>query len=201
MGRIKSAVELALERTESVKGDRSSIEQHEARQQGKKLANHFLEGTEENLDGEIQKAPEARRFFLRQGAFEVLLAQLNLPASAEDEKRIAAAGRGLSLLIHDSRFNSLVKQLSGIFKRYLDESASYAQEMQRQYAPKLRQKEAEYERRGVSIHLDPFQDAEFMAYYNQNMKALRESYEPPLNQVREHAAAFFEHGEPKKSEK
>ena len=51
MGKIKSALELALERTESIKGDRSSIDQFEAKQRGKKLANAFLENPWNGIEG------------------------------------------------------------------------------------------------------------------------------------------------------
>ena len=52
MGVIKSALEIALEKTEKVKGDKSSINQFEARQRGKKLANSFMAG-EAELAGEV----------------------------------------------------------------------------------------------------------------------------------------------------
>ena len=50
MGRIKSALEIALERTESVKTDKASIGHFEAKQQGKRLANAFLEDPSKSLE-------------------------------------------------------------------------------------------------------------------------------------------------------
>jgi hypothetical protein len=194
MGRIKSALEIALERTESVKGDKAGVELFEARQRGKRLANEYLGNPKDVSLGEaLKKAPQEQRAALRQGIFDVLSSHISLPASPEDEGRIAAAGKGLELVIGDSRFTALYKQLSQALSRYLDEAAQYEEAIKRQYAPKLRQKEEEISRRlGRPVHLDPFQDPEFTAFYNQNMNSLKGNYEAAIAQVREQALRMFE---------
>ncbi|MDR2110067.1 MAG: hypothetical protein LBP32_02030, partial [Spirochaetaceae bacterium] len=66
------------------------------------------------------------------------------------------------------------------------------QAIKRQYAPKLRQKEEDLSRRiGRPIQLDPFQDPEFIAFYNQTMNALKGNYEPLAEQIRQQAALLF----------
>lgn len=193
MGRIKSALEIALERTESVKGDKGSIDQFEAKQRGKKLANEFMANPGTDLEGAIKKTPKDEQSSLRRGIFDLLLAQINLPASPEDEKRLETVGKGLQAVINDGRFTALYRQLSQVFSRYLDETAQYEQAIQRQYAPKLRQKEEELSRRlGREVRLDPFQDPEFVAFYNQNMSGLKAQYEGAIAQVREQAVQFFD---------
>ncbi|MDR2482705.1 MAG: hypothetical protein LBD08_03635 [Treponema sp.] len=194
MGRIKSALEIALERTESVKSDKSGVEQFETRQRGKRLANEYLENPKEvSLGDAIKKAPKEQQAALKQGVFDVLISQISLPASPEDEERLAAAGKGLELVIGDGRFTALFKQLSQALSRYMDEAARYEEAIRRQYAPKLRQKEEEIARRiGRPIQLDPFQDPEFTAFYNQQMNALKGNYEAAISQVKEQAVRMFE---------
>ena len=194
MGRIKSALEIALERTESVKSDKAGVEQFEAKQRGKRLANEYLESPKEVSLGEaIKKAPKDQQAALKQGVFDVLISQISLPASPEDEGRLAAVGKGLELIIGDGRFTALFKQLSQALSRYMDEAARYEEAIRRQYAPKLRQKEEEIARRiGRPIQLDPFQDPEFTAFYNQQMNALKGNYEAAISQVKEQAVRMFE---------
>jgi hypothetical protein len=193
MGRIKSALEIALEKTESVRSDKGSIGQFETRQKGKKLANEFLEETSKSLETEIKKAPKEEQDSLRQGMFDVLLAQITLPLMPEDQKRIETAGRGLLAVIGGSRFGALLKQFSQILNQYLEETAQYQEAIKRQYAPKLRQKEEELSRRlGRPVQLDPFQDPEFVAFYNQNMNQLKANYQAAVDQVREEASRLFE---------
>jgi hypothetical protein len=192
MGRIKSALEIALERTESVKSDKTTIDLYEAKQRGKKLANEFLEDPKLNLEEEFKKSPKDLLGSLKQGFFDVLVSQITLPSAPGDEKRIEAAGKGLQTVIGGSRFAALYKQLVQILSQYLDQAGQYEEAIKRQYAPKLRQKEEELSRRlGREVRIDPFQDPEFAAFYNQNMTALKGNYEAALNQIREGAIGLF----------
>jgi hypothetical protein len=192
MGRIKSALELALERTEGVKGDKGSIDQFEARQRGKRLANVFLENPQNGLEGELKKCPKEELGALKQGIFDVLIAQVTLPATKDDEKRIEAAGKGFKAVIEDPRLGALYKQFLQALSQYLGEMAQYDEAIHRQYAPKLRQKEEELTRRlGRHVQLDPFQDPEFVAFYNQNMNALKGNYQTLVDQVREQVTELF----------
>jgi hypothetical protein len=186
MGRIKSALEIALERTESVKSDKTGIGRNEAKQKGKRLANAFLAKETVNLEEEIKNCPQDLRESLKQGIFDVLVPQISLPVSADDMARIEAVGKGLHLLINDGHFANMYKQLVQLLSRYLSEVARYDQAIRQQYAPKLRQKEEELSRRmGREVRLDPFQDPEFITFYNQNINALKAEYQVATNQVRE----------------
>jgi hypothetical protein len=193
MGRIKSALEIALERTESVKSDKASIDQFEARQKGKRAANEFLENPGKNLDAELKKTPKEQQAGFKQGLFDVFISQISLPTSKEDEKRIEAVGRGLHAIIPDSRFSVFYKQLTQLLSRYLDEVARYEEAIRRQYEPKLRQKEEELAKRfGRHVQIDPLQDPEFLSFYNQHMNALKSNYQGAVDQAREETRRYFE---------
>jgi hypothetical protein len=80
-----------------------------------------------------------------------------------------------------------------VLSQYLNEVTHYDQAIRQQYAPKLRQKEEELSRRvGREVRLDPFQDPEFVAFYNQNLNALKANYQTAVDQVREEASRLFE---------
>lgn len=194
MARIKSALELALERTESVKSDKESIELFELKREGKKLASAFLEDpNEKNLEEALKKHPKDKQEALRQGMFDVLVSQIRLPATQEDITKQEAVGKAIQFLVNDRRFGQLYGQLIQAFEQYLSEVEQFDQAIRRQYAPKLRQKEEELARRlGRAVQLDPFQDPEFVNFYNQNMNALKGRYEQAIEQVRQQAASLFE---------
>ena len=192
MGKIKSALEIALERTESVKSDKGSIGQFEAKQKGKKLANEFLGGNVKSLEEEIKKTAQDEQASFKQGIFDVLISQINLPAVKDDLKRIEKAGQGLNTVIGNKRFGEIVKQLSQLMNQFMDETANYEEAIKRQYAPKLRQKEEELSRRmGRQVKLDPFQDPEFVAFFNKNINLLKGNYQAAVDQVREEAIGLF----------
>ena len=79
--------------------------------------------------------------------------------------------------------------------QFLDEAAQYEEAIKRQYAPKLRQKEEEIARRlGRQVKLDPFQDPEFVQFFNQHMNSLKANYQSVLDEARTEAVKLFEHG-------
>ena len=191
MGEIKTALEIALERSQTIKSDKSSIEQFEMKQQGKKLANAFLAGAADIAE-EIKKTPKEGRESLKQGVFDVLIAQIALPASDDDRKRIEKTGEGLNLVIEKKEFSALFKELMQIIGQYLQEASHYEQMIRQQYAPKLRQKEEELSRRlGREVRIDPLQDPEFVAFYSQHIKALRGNYEAVIDQAKEETRKMF----------
>jgi hypothetical protein len=98
----------------------------------------------------------------------------------------------LQAVIGESRFAALYKQFIGAMGQYLNEAGQYEEAIRRQYAPKLQQKEEELSRRlGQRIALDPFQDPEFVAFYNQNMGILKGNYEAVAEEVKEQAIQAF----------
>ena len=185
-----------MERSDSIKGDKGSIDQFDAKQKGKKLASSFLAG-DINLADEIKAMPPEQQGSLKQGIFDVLISMISLPVTEEDEKRIGVIGKGMQLVISGSEFSSLYKQLSAALSQYLKEAVQYEEAIRRQYAPKLRQKEEELSRRiGREVRIDPFQDPEFVAFYNQNMGVLKNNYQTAIDQGKEEIRRLFEKDRP-----
>jgi len=204
MGVIKTALEIALEKTENVKGDKSTINQFDAKRKGKKLANAFLAG-EADIADELKKTPAADKESLKQGIFDVLITQIALPAretsaqetSGENMNKIEKTGKGLSAILNhkNNEFSAIIKMLTQLFSQYLQEVSHYEQAIKQQYAPKLRKKEEEISRRmGREVRLDPMQDPEYIAFYNQNMNALKGNYEDAVEQAREEIKEIFNKG-------
>ena len=44
---------------------------------------------------------------------------------------------------------------------------------------------------GRQVRIDPFQDPEFVAFYNQHMNSLKANYEAIIEQIREQAVELF----------
>ena len=182
-----------MEKTENVKGDKTSIGLFEAKQQGKKLANRYLTGEIPSIEGELKKtASNEERHAIKEGCFEVFVTQITLPALPEDLKRLEAVGKGFAAIITERQFSLLYQQYLEAISQYLQEAAQFEEAIKRQYAPKLRQKEEEFARRfGRQVKIDPYQDPEFIAFYNQNINALKANYMPIINEVQEQARELF----------
>jgi uncharacterized protein (DUF2267 family) len=151
-----------------------------------------LENPEKSLKEEIEKIPQEDQQSLTQGIFDLLVSQIALPSDKDALHRIAAAGKGLDEIIQKPEFSDLRAQLMEELNQYFQEGEHFEKLITQQYAPKLRQKEEELARRtGRHVTLDPFQDPEFVAFYNQNMSVLRERYQAAIDQVKETATSFW----------
>jgi hypothetical protein len=197
--KIKTAWEIVLERTESIKSDKASIEQFEAKQTGKKAANEFLDSTAEKnekskiIEEALKKAPKEQRQSLRIGVFETLISRLSLPGSKDDIKTLDAVGKGLQCVIDDPQFSNVFRQFKDIISHYLDDAEQYEQAITQQYAPRLRQKEAELSKRmGQQVKIEPLQDPEFVAFYKQNMNTLKGKYQQFIDQIRVDTESAFQ---------
>ncbi|MDR0785563.1 MAG: hypothetical protein LBE74_06745 [Treponema sp.] len=196
--KIKTAWEIALERTESIKSDKTSIEQFETRQRGKKIANEFLDCVVEKnekskiIEEALKKTPKEQRQSFREGVFETLVSRLNLPVSKGDMKTLDAVGNGLQEVVNDARLNNAFRQFKDAISHYLNDADQYEQAIKQQYAPRLRQKEAELSKRmGQQVRIDPSQDPEFAAFYKQNMDALKRKYQSFIDKIRQDAETAF----------
>ena len=191
MGVIKTALEIALEKTENVKGDKSSIDQFEGKQRGKRLANAYLE-KDTDLALEIKKIPAEIKKSVKQGIFDVFVSQITLPVGKDDERRLERALNGLAVVVENKQINTLSQRLIRIISSYQQEAALCEQAAGQQYAPRLRQKEEELSRRlGREVRIDPSQDPEYSAFYNQRASALKANYEPVIERARAEAHQLF----------
>jgi hypothetical protein len=200
MAMIKSALELALERTKDIKIDEAALEAGRLKVEGKKAAGRYLEDPESgSLADVLAKHPKEKRQMVREGMFEILAAQLQLPSSEESLAKLerlsagfsaiaAASGSGLlggvGSAVADKRVQALFQQLGGFFKQYLDDMRNVEQAIRKQWGPKIREKERQMSARmGQDVRIDPMSDPEFAAFYKQNVSAARDQYQQALDKA------------------
>lgn len=193
MGEIKTALELALERTEGVKGDKRSLDMHESKQFGKSLVVKVLDEPGFNAGTELDTKSGERGGWAREGFLEALKMNIRLPNEEPELERILRVKDGLAFLIKDSkRLNSLFEQLDQLLRQYLANREEIIQRLRDQFAGHLRRKEQEIaEQTGRRVQLDPAQDPEFAQYLRQNMNNLQTQYEDVLGQVREEVDKLY----------
>lgn len=187
MSEIKSALELALERTADVKSDKSRIEAHEAKKLGMKLAGRLMEDAKINVKGELGKLDRDRRKAAREGLISVLMAQLSLPTQESDLERLRAAATGFMAVGRDTAMvESVMGQVEQLLQQYLDHKNQLVESLRKQFEPRLRQQEEEIARQtGQRIKLDPASSPEFAKVLSQNLQRLQAQYNQVIDQARE----------------
>lgn len=186
MGEIKSALEIALEKTAHIEGDLSSIQNREYRNDGKRLANHFLEtGDAEELKKSFDNTASDRRESVREGAVSILLAAVKLPVEESDTEKTARIGAGLEALIPGQGIAAMFGQVEQIFKQYLSEWEQTKSALEQQFMPKLRAKQQEIARRyGQAVPMELNQDPEYASAFSRAKRALDDKYGMVVDEVR-----------------
>ena len=194
MGEIKSALELALEKTKDVKSDPKTVEAHEHRNIGKRLASRLQEESDFDLKKELKQYSAERREWVEDGFFQVVLASISLPSSEEELERLASIKDGLAVILGKGReLEYLFEQVHGLFRQYLDNRRQLIEQIRNQYAQRMRQREQELSQQyGTQVKMDPASDPEFNKTLQDNLGRLQEQYQGVLEQVRDELTRMFE---------
>jgi len=211
MAMIKSALELALERTKNLEVDEVAIEAHRIKMEGRRAAGKFLDDPENtNLQKAIQGIDNRNREAFRRSIFDVLIAQIQLPGSYFDAEKLILIGAGLAALAAaapvkggvagagaEKKIISMVQQIASFIVKYQEEVKRVEQAIRSQWAPKLKEKERQMAARmGQDIRLDPMADPEFAAFYKQNVENLKANYSDALERAKGELAALSGMEEP-----
>jgi hypothetical protein len=196
MGHIKTALELALERTADVKADREGAKQSDAKKSGRALAAAFLDsGDEEAFKKGYDALPKADRESAKEGAADIVLSFLQLPRDKTvlaPTDRIALALAILSGGKGDKQMRALLDQVKAFLSRYFQDLEQLEKAVTQQFAPKLRQKEQELARRsGQEVRIDPRRDPEFQAFFAKNLTQLKGQYQDALDKAKEDLKGFL----------
>lgn len=198
MSKIKSALELALEKTEGVKYDKENLKADNSRKEGKKLAAEFLqsyaEGEPINLAKRLKDYSGKDLGWVKDGFFQVLVSNLILPLDESYTQRFQGISDGILEMVKDKKnAGHILKQINQFFSQYLANQKQLAENLEAQYAPKLRQKEKELARQlGTEIHLSPQSDPEFAGLLKKQLSHLEARYQEALMQVKEELKGLFQ---------
>ena len=192
MATIKSAYEMALERTKDVEADKESLEASTFATEGKKIVSRFLGDPAVKMKEELKAFDKKQAEWVKEGIVKALLANLVLPADEMAIQRAKRIGAGLSDLAPKSReISSLFSQLEEFFKEYVEEKQRLQQAVEEQYRPRLQQKEQELSKQlGQPVKIDPASDPEYTATLRKNMAAFDLRYTEVLTKVKEQIAGL-----------
>lgn len=196
MGEIKSALQIAMERTESVKGNKESLMAHEKRQDGKRIASKFLmepDVTKSYLKDALKPFSGKEEKWVKEGFLETIMSNMSLPNREIDLQVLPRIEEVLLLFIKEKKQVSyIIDQVKQFFSQYLQNREQIRQHLEEQFQPKLREKEQQLAQQlGAHVELSPEQDPEFVEYLHRQYGQLDEQYQQALDQVKEQIKSLF----------
>ena len=198
MTEIKSALELALERTQDIQGDKDTLRANELKNKGKQLASVFLnphtDKEEEDPVSQLKSFSGKELTWVKEGFFQIMLANINLPVDTEYQDKIKLIESGLLTVLKEKRqISYMFQQVRQFFDQYLETRDQLEDSVKQQYEPQLREKERLLaQQMGAQIHLAPESDPEFVSLLAKNMSRLEQQYNQALQQVKDQLKQLFE---------
>ena len=187
MAIIKSALEIALERTKGVEADKEALAASKFITEGKKAVSRYL--SEDNVDLKQILAGYSGKeaSWVKEGIFQALSANLKLPYDELALVSTRKAGKGFAALVADQKkLGRLLAQMEQFLADYLQERNRLVDAVEKKYAPVLKQKEEEMSRQmGTRVRIDPAMDPQFQKLLRDNLALLEERYGEVLEQVRQ----------------
>jgi len=205
MAVIKSALELALERTKDLQLDESAQKLADARIEGRKAASQYLEDqTSVDFKAILNTLEPVQRQTFLTAAFEVLINFIQLPTnSVVETEKMEAIGKAIVLLcglsprfsserevkLAQQQARSLYQQILRFLSQYQEEMKRVEQAIRNQWAPKLRERERQLAAAlGQNVRIDPMSDPEFAEFYRKNIESMRNNYGKALEDAKKQLA-------------
>jgi len=194
MALLKSAWEIALEKTESIKADPEKIRTDALRTEGRRLAGSFLTSDDpESPDpaAAYLACPDADRNYLREGFATTVLMNIAMPQAADYRGRFERMVRLVQLIDgQQSEAIDLMGQIQQFFDQYLAARDKLVERAKQQYQQVFEEKQERLTQkygRGVDVSMD--RDPEFINLVQKGYAQLTAQYQRALDQAKDQLKA------------
>ncbi len=184
MSRIKSAWEIALEKTEGMEIDQEKIRHNSTIDKIRRIAGTYITDNEESKESLKNKLKEFSPSLLKEALSQTVLNSLVLPQddTGLDEKREKIAAI-ITLAFPDGEITGLYNEIASHLMQYPKHKEELVKKLKDQIEPMLREKEAQMrEKYGQSVHLTLENDKEAMEMVKSYIDRLNQQYQEVLDE-------------------
>ena len=193
MGKIRSAWEIALEKTASIELDKERY-QHEADvDKARRIAGSYLVAEEKTKEETEKELAQLDGKIVKEALRTTILQSLSLPQEEILDDRYERLTFLASLATgNDPSAMDLMGQITGFLKQYPMHRKDLVEKMKAQYEPMLAEKEERLRTQyGQSIKLKAENDKEFIELATKNLERLQDQYEKSLEGAKDQLKALL----------
>lgn len=198
MSKIRSALEIALEKTESVESNPERIEEEKYTQEGQRLISKYLFEKAYSLDDiqeKITSAQGSRKSYLLAGIAHALVSNISLPQNDLYVESLGSIKEAIESLTPCDDVKEQFAELDRFFQQYLEQTEQLQKSLAQQYAPKLRQKQQQLAKQfGAMVELTPEQDPEFIDLLSKHRQQLDDQYQQVLDNFKDQLREMIKSG-------
>lgn len=195
MGKIKSAWEIALEKTENMEINEEKIRHNSRLDKIRRLVGSYLLSDKDDFD-EIKKSLEDYTLQEKREAIEQpILNSLVLPSDENNSDVRKTRIMALIDLIYpeNGEIKDLYSQIVDHIKQYPKHREELIERLKAQFEPILREKEAELSQKyGETVHLTVETDKESSETLKNYLERLRNQYQKTLSNAKEQLKEMLE---------
>lgn len=169
MGRIKTALELAMEKMESIQVDEEKIRRQAMMDEARSIAGSYISDdhmTDDNLELRLSKFKGAALNLVSRTINEIILQNITLPSAIEFKTRNARLS-GLFSVVNDGNQAAikLLGQIMDVESQYWESMTGLLDNLKEQYKDALAQSS-----------MAPEQNKDFMNLYQQNITQINKQF-------------------------
>lgn len=192
MGKIRSAWEIALEKTQDISVDKEKFKALEELENARKAIGAYLnddDRKEEDLETVLKETPEDTK---KEALKKAILGSISLNISPDDSEIWNKLKYLASLAADNPEIPAFIDQIAAYVKQYPEHRKALVEKLKAQFAPMLEEKEQELSRKyGQEVHLSLDNDKEFIQIATQNLKQLDKQYDAAIQNAKEELGALL----------
>lgn len=191
MGKIRSAWEIALERTQGIEIDEEKIRQAETMDRIKRIAGSYLSADVRD-EGLLAPLSSYDGNEVRKALKPVLMGGLSLPGSETVDDRMERLDTLARTVMDNPEAAALYSKLLEFLKQYTGHKKQLVERLRQQLEPMLKQKQAQLsEQYGRQVNLRIEDDKEALEIINNNLEQLDKQYNDTLDKAKKDLEKAF----------
>ena len=187
MGKIKSAWEIALEKTEGITIDKEKMKYQSDVEKARKAAGSYMLADKADDEAFINNLKDIAPKAVKEGLLMTADANISLPESEEGNEERFRRIKTIIAIASDNNSNALAltDELIGFLNQYPLHRKDLVEKMKAQYKPILDEKSEKLSKQyGQDIHLTYENDKEFMEAASKNLERLENQYQQTVRNAK-----------------
>ncbi len=192
MGKIKSALEIAMEKTENIAIDENKIRINQENERIRRIAGEYL-AKEERDDSLLKALDDYSEEILKRALKNLMLSSLTLPNYEVVDDRYERLLAIMNCIMRDDKNAiALYERITTFLKQYPLHRKELVESLKKQLEPMLEEKsEAMSQKLGRAIRLNIEDDKETLEIIEQNLEHLEKQYNDNLENAKKSLEASF----------
>lgn len=185
MSIIKSALELAMERADNIKVDKTELKRKECEKSGKEAASQFLNRPKYDFKKWLSEIKDEDKKVILEGVIWVFNKNITLPNTTADVDKLLKIKEGYLLILdREEEVNTIFKQLTEVFQQYIENSKALLEQCKSEFAPKLQQKAMQIaQQTGQLQPIEPETDRDFIEFHREQQEKVSEHFKAFIKQL------------------